>query len=171
MGQRRWSDPMPRGPDAESENDGRPSQPTNGGFEDVDTRSQRIGTGRSRWGLRSDLAPCRRGAIVVVGVVITTALSSMVALVGTDPTGAASPAAATLTVNPSSGLTDNQTVSVVVTGASPGTTYVAVECDPTAFTLQAEGASPGTPVTPGTTPWSPSTPEARPPPPCSLRPC
>ena len=47
-----------------------------------------------------------------------------------------------LTVTPSSGLVDNQTVSVVATGASPGTTYVAAECDPTAFTLLGRGASP-----------------------------
>ncbi len=47
-----------------------------------------------------------------------------------------------LTVTPPSGLVDNQTVSVVVSGVSPGTTYVTVECDPTAFTLLAQGASP-----------------------------
>jgi hypothetical protein len=48
----------------------------------------------------------------------------------------------TLTVTPSTGLIDGQDVSVVVSGASAGTTYVAVECDPTAFTLLANGESP-----------------------------
>ena len=60
-----------------------------------------------------------------------------------DATAAESATVATaLTVTPSSGLVDNQTVSVVATGASPGTTYVAAECDPTAFTLLGRGASP-----------------------------
>ena len=59
----------------------------------------------------------------------------------TAPADAAASAPA-LTVTPSSGLVDNQTVSVVATGTSPGTTYVAAECDPTAFTLLAQGASP-----------------------------
>ena len=54
----------------------------------------------------------------------------------------AAPAAGTLTVTPSTGLVDNQGVSVVVGGASAGTIYVAVECDPTAFTLLADGESP-----------------------------
>jgi hypothetical protein len=77
----------------------------------------------------------------VVLVVVLGALS----LLGAEmPAATAAPAAvvAALTVTPSSGLVDNETVSVVVTGVSPGTTYVAVECDPTAFTLLAGGASP-----------------------------
>jgi len=57
-----------------------------------------------------------------------------------DVAGAA--VAGTLTVTPSTGLVDNQDVSVVVGGASAGTTYVVVECDPTAFTLLANGESP-----------------------------
>jgi hypothetical protein len=58
------------------------------------------------------------------------------------PSPAGAGAAGTLTVTPSTGLIDNQDVSVVVSGASAGTTYVAVECDPTAFTLLAKGESP-----------------------------
>ncbi len=63
---------------------------------------------------------------------------------GSAAAAAGTPAAASpvLTVTPPSGLSDNQTVSVVVSGVSPGTTYVTVECDPTAFTLLAQGASP-----------------------------
>jgi hypothetical protein len=45
-------------------------------------------------------------------------------------------------VTPSTDLIDGQTVSVVVTGASPGSVYVAAECDPTAFTLLSDGESP-----------------------------
>ena len=56
------------------------------------------------------------------------------------PAGAAT--GASLTVTPSSNLIDNQTVSVVLTGASPGSVYVAAECDPTAFTLLSDGESP-----------------------------
>ncbi len=79
----------------------------------------------------------------MVGLVAIAALSGLTVSVDTHPAGAAgaSPAGA-LTVSPSSSLVDNETVSVVVTGASPGSTYVAVECDPSAFTLLAEGASP-----------------------------
>jgi hypothetical protein len=56
------------------------------------------------------------------------------------PAGAATSTA--LSVQPSSGLVDNQTVSVVVTGGSPGSVYIVAECDPTAFTLLANGESP-----------------------------
>jgi hypothetical protein len=55
---------------------------------------------------------------------------------------ASSPVSAALTVTPSANVVDNQTVSVVITGASPGSTYVAVECDPMAFTLLSKGESP-----------------------------
>ncbi|HEV3367257.1 MAG TPA: neocarzinostatin apoprotein domain-containing protein, partial [Acidimicrobiales bacterium] len=60
---------------------------------------------------------------------------------GATATGVAAPSAA-LTVTPSTNLIDNQTVSVVITGASSGSIYVAVECDPMAFTLLAKGQSP-----------------------------
>lgn len=65
---------------------------------------------------------------------------------------------ATLTVTPSSGLIDNQGVSIVVAGASSGSTYAVVQCDPTAFTLLGNGQSAEMPVTRSTTPSSPSTP-------------
>jgi Neocarzinostatin family len=60
---------------------------------------------------------------------------------GATATGVAAPSTA-LTVTPSTNLIDNQTVSVVITGASSGSIYVAVECDPMAVTLQAKGQSP-----------------------------
>jgi hypothetical protein len=44
-------------------------------------------------------------------------------------------------VTPQSGLIDNQSVSVVVAGASSGSTYAVVQCDPTAFTLLGNGQS------------------------------
>jgi hypothetical protein len=44
-------------------------------------------------------------------------------------------------VTPSSGLIDNQSVSLVVAGASPGSTYAVVQCDPTAITLLGNGQS------------------------------
>jgi Neocarzinostatin family len=56
------------------------------------------------------------------------------------PAGAAATTA--LSVQPSTGLVDNQTVSVVVTGGSAGSVYVVAECDPGAFTLLAKGESP-----------------------------
>ncbi|HEV3132011.1 MAG TPA: neocarzinostatin apoprotein domain-containing protein [Acidimicrobiales bacterium] len=73
-------------------------------------------------------------------------LALLGSLVGPAPAGAAAagvaaPGAA-LTVTPSTNLIDNQTVSIVITGAGGGSTYVAVECDPTAFTLLAKGQSP-----------------------------
>ncbi len=86
----------------------------------------------------------RAGAAVgmAAGLVLVGALT----VIGSGPAAATPAGSATvapaLTVTPSSGLVDSQTVSVVAAGTSPGTTYVAAECDPTAFTLLARGASP-----------------------------
>ncbi len=77
------------------------------------------------------------GAAFTVAVLVAMAAPSLPAAVA----GAAAPATA-LSVTPSTGLADNAAVSVVMTGLSPGSTYVVVECDPTAFTLQAAGESP-----------------------------
>jgi len=82
----------------------------------------------------------RLSAARVVGIASLALLAAGPVVLPPSPAGAA--AAGTLTVTPSTGLIDNQDVSVVVGGASAGTTYVAVECDPTAFTLLAMGESP-----------------------------
>ena len=100
---------------------------------------------RYRTGLRTGSGARRRSgrtwplgavAAAVLALVGTVTLSTA----GAVPAGAATGAA--LTVTPSSGLIDGQSVSVVVTGASPGSVYVAAECDPEAFTLLADGESP-----------------------------
>ncbi|HEV3280606.1 MAG TPA: neocarzinostatin apoprotein domain-containing protein [Acidimicrobiales bacterium] len=76
----------------------------------------------------------------LIGAVMV--LAATMAVAGAPgPSGAAAPAAA-LTVTPSNGLVDDQAVSVVLTGASAGSTYVVAECDPTAFTLLARGQTP-----------------------------
>src|ERR1700678_4567712 len=94
----------------------------------------RTGSGVRRRAGRS--WPLGAGAAAVLALVGTVTLSTA----GAVPAGAATGAA--LTVTPSSGLIDGQSVSVVVTGASPGSVYVAAECDPEAFTLLADGESP-----------------------------
>ncbi len=48
-------------------------------------------------------------------------------------------ASAALQVTPSSGLVDGQAVSIVGTGLVPGTTYLAVDCGPKAYTLLEDG--------------------------------
>ncbi len=80
-------------------------------------------------------------ASMVLLALTGSVMAPSVTRAGAAGTGAAS-ASAALVVSPSTGLIDNQVVSVMVTGASAGTTYVAVECDPTAFTLLAKGESP-----------------------------
>ena len=84
----------------------------------------------------------RRLRVVAASVAVVALVGSVLvsATLAAGPVGASTSAA--LTVTPSSGLVDGQTVSVVVSGASPGTTYVAVECDPQAFTLLGKGESP-----------------------------
>jgi hypothetical protein len=83
--------------------------------------------------LRYALCTVALALVVSVGPVVLSTDSA-------TPAGAST--GASLTVTPSSNLVDNQTVSVVVTGASPGSVYVAAECDPTAFTLLSNGESP-----------------------------
>jgi len=82
----------------------------------------------------------RSGLVVVTLVALTLCGAIVVSAVTTGPAGAA-PASA-MTVSPSTGLADNANVSVVISGASPGSIYVIVECDPTAFTLLGAGESP-----------------------------
>ncbi len=93
--------------------------------------------------LGSQRAPRGRGLtghrVAAVIVAVVTLAGTLVAA-PSSPVGAA--AGAVLTVTPSSGLLDNQTVSVVLTGASPGSVYVVAECDPTAFSLLGKGESP-----------------------------
>jgi len=72
--------------------------------------------------------------------VVAVVGSPLFSVAGATPAGAS--ASAVLTVTPSANLMDNQTVSVVLTGASPGSVYVVAECDPTAFTLLSEGEEP-----------------------------
>ena len=93
-----------------------------------------------RWSHRGPIAT----ALVVTALVGTLVLGSGSVAAAATPRAAASPAATGggLVVTPSSGLVDGQTVSVVVTGASPGSVYVVAECDPGAYTLLGEGASP-----------------------------
>lgn len=70
--------------------------------------------------------------------------ASVLLVLSAIPTVAnAGPLASTtkLTVSPSSGLVDGQTVSVVVTGVAAGT-YVVVECDPQALHLLTNGQQP-----------------------------
>lgn len=88
---------------------------------------------RGRSPLRFGLCAASLALVASVGPVTLSAASA---------TQAGASTVAVLTVTPSSNLIDNQTVSVVVTGASPGSVYVAAECDPTAFTLLSDGESP-----------------------------
>jgi hypothetical protein len=92
--------------------------------------------GRTR-GRRS---PLRLGLIAAALALLASAGSVTVSAAVATQAGAATSTA--LTVAPSTGLVDSQTVSVVVTGGSPGSVYIAAECDPTAFTLLANGESP-----------------------------
>ncbi len=78
-------------------------------------------------------------AVVVATVAAVLAGTLVIGVATGTQAGAAGP---TLTVTPSTGLVDGQTASVLISGASAGTTYVVVECDPTAFSLLAQGASP-----------------------------
>src|SRR5580700_291989 len=101
---------------------------------------------RYRMGLRARSRTQRRagrtwrlGAVAAAAVLASMGTVTL-STAGAVPAGAA--AGAALTVTPSSGLIDGQSVSVVVTGASPGSVYVAAECDPEAFTLLADGESP-----------------------------
>ena len=107
-------------------------------------RTGRIATGGSH--ASGSSAWLRRGAALMA---LTVSVMCAVAVPSRGGAGAAGPstvhpaaAGAALSVSPAAGLADGQTVSVVITGASPGSTYVAVECDPTAYTLLAKGESP-----------------------------
>ncbi len=97
----------------------------------------------------------RKGAHAVRGVTVLISMSILV-VAGTIGGGAvaapgavavAPPAvhpvahatAAALRVTPSTGLVDNQATSIVATGLVPGTTYVAVDCGPKAYTLLEDG--------------------------------
>ncbi len=88
--------------------------------------------------------PClaRAGSNVAAVIWAVAVLAATIAVAGVLSPPAGATTAAALTVTPSTGLVDNQTVSVVLTGASPGSTYVVAECDPTAFTLLGRGQSP-----------------------------
>jgi hypothetical protein len=96
-------------------------------------RARGRGTGSGR-------SPLRLGLIAASLALLASLASVTVSTAVATRAGAATPTA--LTVEPSDQLVDNQTVSVVVAGQSPGTVYVAAECDPTAFTLLANGESP-----------------------------
>ncbi len=76
-------------------------------------------------------------AVAAVAVVFTCTL--LPAATAPDVAGAAG---ASLSVVPSTALVDGTAVSVVISGVTPGSVYVVVECDPTAFTLLAAHASP-----------------------------
>ncbi len=58
-------------------------------------------------------------------------------LVTAGPAGAAS--SPTVSVTPTNGLQDGQTVTVNVTGATPGSTLLAVECSPAALQVSEDG--------------------------------
>ena len=100
----------------------------------MSTRDQRVRPRGRGWGRY------RSGATATAALLM--ALGSATVVVASQPTAAGAATSPSLTVTPSTGLVSNRPVSVVVTGASPGSTIVAVECDPTAFTLLGEGASP-----------------------------
>ena len=117
----------------------------------VGTSNDRTGRGQASGpmgGARRLIAPPtdRRSAAGVAAMAVALVLVGVLPVIESGPADATAAESATvapaLNVTPSSGLVDNQTVSVVATGASPGTTYVAAECDPTAFTLLGRGASP-----------------------------
>jgi hypothetical protein len=83
----------------------------------------------------------RRGALTVLTLVALTLCGTIAVSAVTAGPASAVPASA-MTVSPSTGLADNANVSVVISGASPRSIYVIVECDPTAFTLLGAGESP-----------------------------
>ena len=93
----------------------------------------RATTGRSRR---------RSGARRVALVVAVLAAVAGIVVSGPALPSVAGAAGAALSVTPSTGLVDGAGVSVVISGVSPGSVYVVVECDPTAFTLLAAHASP-----------------------------
>lgn len=102
---------------------------------------------RYRTGLRARSGARRRagrtwrlGTVIAAAAVLASVGTVTLSTAGAGQAGAA--AGAALTVSPASGLIDGQSVSVVLTGASPGSVYVAAECDPEAFTLLADGESP-----------------------------
>lgn len=92
--------------------------------------------------------PSRSAAILRLGVTIASVASLALGCSLAGPPQVASGAAtgtvasSVLSVSPSTNLMDSQTVSVVITGASAGSIYLAAECDPRAFTLLASGESP-----------------------------
>lgn len=105
--------------------------------------------GRSRgFGARRGTGGRQSGGCVPLRTVFCATALALVVSVGSvalsteSATQAAASTGTALTVTPSSNLVDDQTVSVVVTGASPGSVYVAAECDPSAFTLLSAGESP-----------------------------
>jgi len=75
-------------------------------------------------------------------VALPVALLVAAAWLPTVAVGAAAGSAPTLTVTPASGLTDGQTVSVLLTGATVGGVYLVVECDPQALRLLGNGQEP-----------------------------
>ena len=84
------------------------------------------------------LAPASVGAVAPAGL-------PSAAVAHPDRPSAARPAtgtAPTLTVTPTSGLTDGQTVSVLLTGATVGGVYVVVECDQAALALLGNAQEP-----------------------------
>lgn len=95
---------------------------------------------RGREHHRSGARRVRTGPVAVAGALALLGVT-VVAVGPAHPAAGATPTA-TLRVTPASGLTDDQPVSVVLTGASPGSIYVVAECDPEAFTLLGKGESP-----------------------------
>src|ERR1019366_6698290 len=93
--------------------------------EHMSTRDQHVRPRGRGWGRY------RSGATAAVALLM--ALGSATVVVASQPPAAGAATSPSLTVTPSTGLVSNRPVSVVVTGASPGSTIVAVECDPTAF--------------------------------------
>ena len=86
--------------------------------------------------------PLHRLGVAALSLTVVALAGSAMAPSVASAAPAGTPVSAALTVTPSANMVDNQTVSVVITGTSPGSTYVAVECDPMAFTLLAKGESP-----------------------------
>jgi hypothetical protein len=87
-------------------------------------------------------ARARTARALCTAVLVATGSMGSVVWAAAAATPAVASTGAALSVTPSTGLTDGQTVSVVVTGASAGSVYVAAECDPEAYTLLGEGAAP-----------------------------